>query len=730
MLDIPEDLIDDLDPGHDLSSKSTGTIQSTKEKVYPKLQPWLLEESDLQFEFNKSAYEESVSADDQFSNNQAHYITLMYKTVADLALKGVDSGIKPETKDTIGVVSVNSPDMGRNKESVHKHSFINDAFSNMAGHFDTFFQQVKDVVTDEEGAAYEDLVSVFDCLQAICFSSNERNRPEMILLWINRYDPKPENQFIDSIMYNSPLPYKHPQFWTLYLGTLLLRGMFKQVESSLKSSKFEELADLCPDLHSIIEDFTTLVSSYLSMSLKGLFAEWKYTVCDFRDNFASMKSGIADPVYVTIASNIHDLLCLISGLPKTTATFVSSWYEMFGALSLYQVRDDSDLYKDYYQLSIHEKGIDVDSPLDEIFRNILLKNFLKVILLIHDLDPATAAYLSKLFEFKGFFDSYYIDITDQVLGKANSTSRRCVSDYLLTRHAFECLEVQKLVPVAMGILLTPLISIIDEEQQRSIIKSFLPNYQCLTNDDLEWALTICAKVNLPEVVRSLLLKQGEKSLQDGYLYEAMNVLVACYDDKRDSEESALALGKIHHIVWDLLFQDVLLNSSPVPDELLTNVITDQVDTEFPVNPVIRQCLAPLAVLTEFFLSLDNEAQTSKNISRLFHLLKFRYLPLKFIPLLLSQFLPLLTNANFEFQNYIIIIDLLDSFELQRKKRSNSDEIDSLYQFAIQNVPVDVALDWRVQLQKNGQEVPPTIDDLVRNLRGKIMEKIGKVYIGA
>lgn len=729
MLDVPDDPVAYLSSDENAVIKSSEEQKRAPKRDYPKLQLWLLNDSDLEFNFDSKLYLDSVNADDEFSNAQAHYVTQIYKIVADLALKGLDTPSSIEEKEYIGVISSKSQDMGSNKSELYKIAMINDAFSKISSEFRAFVDLVKDTVSEDEAVAFEDLLSIFDCLEATCFAPSERNRPELILLWINNYDPQPENEFINSIMYNTPTPYKHSQFWTLYMGTLLLRGLFQQAESSLKSSKFEELAETCPDLHSIIEDFTTLVSTYTTMALKGQFPEWKYTVCEFRDNYKTMKVGINDPVNVTIASQIHDLLCLMSGLPKSTASFVSTWYEMYGASSLYQVRDDQDVYADYYKLAIHEKGIDIESPLDEIFRNILEKNYLQVVLLIHDLDAATAAYLSKLFELRGFFQSYYEDLTEQRLLKHKPAEKRRVSDYLLTRHAFECFEVHKLVPVAMGVLLTPIVTDLNMEQKRSMIKTFLPEYQCLTNDDLEWALTICTKINLPDVVRSLLLKRGERSLNDGYLYEALNALAACFDEKNDSEESVQAMKKIHNIVWDILFQDVLLNSAPVPDELLNNIVTDNVDSEFPINPVIRQCIAPFAVLTEFFLSISDESQMQKNISRLFHLLKFKYLPFKFKPLLLSQFLPLLTRAKFEMQHFVIMIDLLDSFELQQTQSQNYEDAETLYEFAVTSIPEENKYDWRVLVQDSGLEIPPTVDDLSRVLRQRIMERIGKVYIG-
>ena len=63
-------------------------------------------------------------------------------------------------------------------------------------------------------------------------------------------------------------------------------------------------------------------------------------------------------------------------------------------------------------------------------------------------------------------------------------------------------------------------------QQKSY-RDILPNYICNTNDDLEWALTICANLNLVSTARQLYYQAGLKSLEEGYMYEALNNFVNC-----------------------------------------------------------------------------------------------------------------------------------------------------------------------------------------------------------
>lgn len=729
MLDIPDDLSVTLTSQTESMSDSSKDSKLPRTKTFPPLQEWLALQSDLQFQFDKAAYAKSAKHTNEFAHAQAKYITLLYKVLEDLSSNNVNAlDTEDEEDEPIGVVST-SKDIGVNKDNQYKLAKINEAFSKLVEHFTAFHDTVADQVDDEDAEAYEDLSSLLDCILANCFAISERQKPELILKWINKYDPQPENEFIDAVMYNHPTPYKHPQFWTLYMRTLLARGLFDKASISLESSKYEELQEECPELHAIVQDLITLVGNYTPMVMKGQFAEWKYIVCEFRDNFKTMKVDIVDLVHVTIASQIHELLCLLSGFPKTTASFVSSWYEMYGALSLFQVRDDESVFTDYYNVSIEEKGANVSLVLETAFRDVLSQNYMRVILAIDRYDTATAAYVSKLFELRGFLSSYYIDFTQKSIQEDGPFGRRLVSDYLLIRNAFECLEEHALVPVGIGLLLTPVISNTSENlsMSREIVSEFLPHYECFTNDDMEWALTICAKLNIPGVVKKLYLKQGEKSLKEGHIYEAMNMLVHCYDETNLSEETAAAMAKVHHIAWDLMFQECLLNSSANPDELLMNIVNNNVDPEFTINPVIKQCISPYAVLAEYFHELKRPESFPKNLSRLFHLLRFKYMPKKFMPLLLAQFLPFFAMDQFRLPDLIVLIELIDLFELP-KSGDDDEDIEELYQYAIENVP-DVEEDWRVRVVKNGDSIPQSVNGLIKELRERIVAKVGRVYIG-
>lgn len=728
MLDIPDDLSITLTSQTESMSDTPKESNGESQKEYPTIQEWLHGGPDLKFQFDAGEYKKTAKHRDDFASAQTAYITQLYKIVEDLSNNNVTQIDLDKVEEPVGVVSL-SKDIGVNSDRQFKIAKINEAFLKIVDSFGQFHDNIRELLDDDDAENYENLQSLLDCIHANTFAVAERQKPELILNWINRFDPKPENDFIDAVMYDTPKPYLHPLFWTVYLGTLVTRGMFSQAVTSVNNSKFEELEESCPELFNIIADLVTVLDSYTSMALKGQFAEWKYTVCGYRDNFKLQKALITDNTHLAIASQIHSLLCVISGLPKTIGSFVDTWYEMYGALSLFQVRDVSSVYGDYYLLAVAEKGTNVSSELEQSFCDLLTQKYLRVILAIDNYDTPTAAYVSKLFELKGLLTSYYDDVAAQSLRESGTLFHRLISDYLLTRHAYECFEVHLLVPVGVGLLLNPVITPTKDflPRNRHVMSEFLPHYECFTNDDLEWALTVCAKLNLTETVKTLYLKQGEKSLKEGHIFEALNMLVNCYDDVPTSTGTSEAMKKVHYVAWELLFQDCLLNSAPVPDELIHNVINNQTDSAFEINPVIRQCLAPYAILAEYFSNLGVDKSFSKNISRLFHLLRFRYLPRKFVPLLLAQFLPFFKGNKFKLPDLIVIIELIDSFELSSKE--NHEDVEELYEYAVENIPAETPLDWRSALKAQGAPVPATVKQLLLEIREQIVAKIGQVYIG-
>lgn len=755
MLEIPDD--ESTSSETESMSAATPTDEESEAddssepqpRTYIELKDWIQTDAPIEFQFDSSAYKRSASSEDVLDYGVS-YVNSLFKAIEGLSSNNVkqddiykDDDFNNDDDEVIGVIT-DAPDIGKNSDTEYKNKKINEAYTLVIENFSEYVSNIKDSVDEGKLDQYYGLLSILDCLLANYFYPSLSTKPELLSRWINRYDHKPFPELVEAIMINTPKPYLHPEFWNNYLPQLVTRGLVNEAVEAIQGSKYEELKDNCESLYLIIQDLSTLLSNYTNSSLKGQFSQWKLSACEFRDTFTSLRGGISESRHHTIANQIYEITCIITGLPKTIARFTSSWYEVFVALSLYHIRDEEKVYSDYYKMAIEEIPLPIENDDDEddetyvlvekAFSDIMEKNFLKVLETISYFHEPTAAYVAKLLELKGLLSSYYSSLLKSPTFHEHAFGKT-VSEYLLTKHAYECLNEHSLVPVGIGLLLHNDLSYSARwsVNNRKVISKFLPYYECKTNDDLEWALTICAKINLVSTAKKLYLKYGKKSLKDGYIYEALNMFVKCYDPDSHSEESVQGMKLVHEVIWDTIFQDSLINNRPIEDELINNIVLRNVGADFEVHPVIKQCLSPYAVLVEFFQSLTSppEGNAMKNLSRLVHLIRFTHLPKKFSPLLLAQILPFFYEDRglFQLPDLIIITELIDNYESQVIKKDAQDA-GELYKFSITHLQKHrTTYDWRVILQENQVEIPEDVSLLLKSLRNEIVVKLGKVFIG-
>lgn len=738
MLEIPDDSISSETESLSDSSASGPLKDKPSKQDYIRLQDWLDSDDVIEFQFDPEQYKDSLTQND-VSKSYTKYINSLFKIIEGFTNDDITRIDLEDDEDPIGLISTSAKfgNSARKAQRMHK---IDEAFTKIVENLTQYIHDIENIGVDEETTEqFYYLLSILDCLHANYFCSDTRMKPESIAKWINRFDYKPDKELVESVMVNSPKPYSHPQFWNTYLSQLITRGLLTQAIAAIEKSQYEELEENTPELFSVIQDFSMLLKNYTSMSMKHQFPEWKLSCCEFRDLFLKFKANISDSKDLIILNQIYDLLCILTGLPKTIAIHCYKWYEIYTALSLYQVRDDDKLFKDYFNVAISEKppaliegSDDLSIISEQCFVNILEEKFLKMLVSVDTIDSATAAYVARLLELKGLLNNYYSAINSKDLQEL--INRKTISEYLLTTHAYQCLNSHYLVPVGIGLLSNNDISSSSQSfiNNRNTISEFLPHYECKTNDDLEWALTICAKLNLIHTARKLYQIYGKKSLKDGYLYESLNMFVNCYDPDSMTNESNEGMKQVHHIIWDIVFQDSLMNNRPIKDELINNIICHKVDSGFEVHPVIRQCLSPYAVLVEFFKSLEQSRSTTAmdNLSKLVHLIRFNHLPKKFYPLLLCQIIPFLIDSGMKFQlpDLIVIIELIDTFEFQATNDEYA-EGENLYKYSISNIESTTeSYDWRQILQQSGKTLPKDLKSLIKLLRNEVVAKIGKVYV--
>lgn len=729
MLEIPDDL-------SSVSSKTEGVTDDESSisgdfELFHSFNPehdlneWLdSEDAQLEYQFQESVYTKSLGDLDKFSEAYIEYVNLQYRILNDVSkiaiapIQGAE-----ELDDPMGVVISShkvKPDL-----RAGDNTLIDDAFSRFTDNIKDFISANEEVDVDR----FCCIASILDCLKANYFCTDVAFKPNLIAAWVNWYDEQPDQEIADEVVINTPKPYLHPLFWKKYLAKLLIRGLTSQAVEALNQSMVEETQETDPVFYQVVADFKVLLDNYSTLALKGEFTKWKYLCSEFRDMIPKLKGEVQEKTNADLLDQILDLLRVITGFTITIEKYCENWYEYFLCLSLYKIRDDEQIYKEYYEEAILKISPSILDPVDyssvseHCFSDILGGNFIKVLNTINRLDPTTTAYVARFLEAKGLLQPYYSPLRSLITEKT-------ISEYFLTCHAYDCLNVHTLVPVGFGLLLNHNIFRTDETRSRNelTIANVLANLEFKTNDDLEWGLTVCAKLHLKSTAKQIYLKYGKKSLQDGFVFESLNMFVKCYDpyDMKNAE----GILEIHSIVWDLIFQDSLLNNRPVNDELINNVIEHE--AEFEIHPVINQCISPYGVLYEFYKSFgDNSDYSVKHkLSRLIHLLKFQFMPKKFYPLLLAQTLPFFVNKDYQFElpDLVIMIELIDNFDISATEAEKNDG-EELYVYSIDNIEEETQpYDWREILQKQDIQIPRTLKGFVTLLRNYITLHVGESFI--
>ncbi|KAI5950485.1 NUP85 [Candida theae] len=716
------------------ASYSLSSYFSNDSESIPLFQ-WLSSDTALSFEFDHNRYRSSLHHRTALDNDYIKYIETNFKTIEDFEanLKIAD---EESFSQPIGVIT-------RHNEApqLSQSQIIDDAYDSIVDHLTLdFVEQPRIDDSNSIVSKFNYLLVILECLRATCFSKDVRRRPDIIVKWVNLFDSQPSAELVDEVMTSNSQCYAHPLFWNTLLSKCICRGLFDQSVNILEHSYYQELEGAEDDLYHTIRDLQTLLLSYTAMADKGQFSQWKSSACEFRDSLSSVNISTTDTsknaLYRIMLNQIYDVACILTGFARTIANYCENWYELYLAYSLFQIRDDETVYQEYFSQAIKERPPLVDhheyDDFDELTEFCLLQilegKFLKALEGIFDLDPATAAYASLLLEHKGYLDPYYSTDISKNGTLVGMSHRKRISEYFLLNHAYNCLNIHPLVPVGIGILSNRLLNPSPKAQERNkrTIAHFLPKYEIVDNDDQEWALTVCADLHLASTAKDIYYQAGLRALGQNNLYEALENFVNCYDPNKSSGSyHKEGLHQIQHIVWEIIFTDCLVCNKPIQDELINSIVDQKVD--FVIHSIIQQCISPYAVLKQFYDSLKSgNPNPSLSVSRLVHLLNFNFLPDKFKPLLLCQFLPLLKGeSKLRQADLFTIAELIESYEGDTSEQ-NKVEGEKLYTVSISHKEEEGQLesyDWRRSLT-----LPSKFSDMLKLLRRQTTIQIGRKFV--
>lgn len=482
----------------------------------------------------------------------------------------------------------------------------------------------------------EQSLVILYCLQAFQFigSSDDRGKFFSALLnWVNRADGEPTVEFIESVFENdNETPaYNTSIFWKL-VNQLLLRGLHEQaINTLMKSNLGAYLSKTCEVSSNAYQDLITLLREYPHDS-EDSFKEWKAAALDLQSNFVEADVSLSGE----LRDYFDDTLALLSGNQARILQSSSVWYEAISGFLLYYI-PSTDLVHEYLSLSVNKFPIDVTSPWEKSCVDIIENNIFPILPIMESLDSCTASFTAALCEAFGLLvDRYAIievnseeDSTDDIFAQKNG-----MASFLLNNFALELcsMGVKSVWPVAIGLIsLSPYNS---ASSIKSCLGELLPHYPFETNDDIEWALTVCAKWKLPGVAREIYTTLGNQMLNSGNTVEAIaNFSRAGRFDwvKKYSwlifENAAFQGKQLDDEVLNRIVDNIQDSSELIPDEVLNSVVTD----------AMKQSLAPYAVLSEFFKKWG-KGDASGALGSLVSLIDFTYLPKPYLVLLITKYL--------------------------------------------------------------------------------------------
>ncbi|KAH7604409.1 Nup85 Nucleoporin [Nakaseomyces glabratus] len=520
----------------------------------------------------------------------------------------------------------------------------------------------------------EQCLVILQCLRTFQFIDSINDRAtffDSLLKWTNRTDGEPKVEYIQSIFGqsdSSQVFFTEP-FWKL-VYQLLLRGLTEQAINTLEKSELAKyLKENCETTSTIFEDFIQLVKNY-PLESEEHFREWKSFALELQQNFEDADTKIPVP----LRKNLLDAISITAGNRDKILQHSSFWYESLTGFLLYYIPSE-ELIQEYVGLAVSKTPIDVTNPWETACLKILQNDIFPVLPILESLDNCTASFSAALCESKGLLIDRYTILeensgSDDIEIDDIFSQRNGMASFLLNNFALELcsMKMKTLWPVAIGLIsLSPYNT---PSSKKSTIAELIPHYPFETNDDIEWALSVCAKWRLPDIAKEIYTTLGNQMLDNGNTVEA----IANFSKAGQYE-------LVKHYSW-LLFENAAFQGKPMEDEVLSAIVdgdfnTSELIPDEVLNKVVtnamRQSLSPYAVLSQFFSNVENE-RWSKALQQLMSLIEFEYLPKKYTVLLIVKYIyPLFLNDDQRMIDEETLVSLLAAIE----KNWDCDDTDSV-----------------------------------------------------
>ncbi|EHN01676.1 Nup85p [Saccharomyces cerevisiae x Saccharomyces kudriavzevii VIN7] len=617
---------------------------------------------------------------------------------------------------TIGVVNSNF--------AKEHNATVNLAMEAILNELEVFINSIK----DQNGRLnrfyeLEESLTVLNCLKTMYFTLDgqdiEEDRPkfiESLLNWINRSDGEPDEEYIEQVFSVKDLKsgkkvFETQYFWKL-LNQLVLRGLLPQAIGCIERSHIlTYLNDTCAVSFDAIGDSVELLKQYPRDS-SNTFREWKNLVLKLGQAFG----GSATTISGELRDYIEDFLLVMGGNQRKILQYSRTWYESFCGFLLYYI-PSLELSAEYLQVSLESNAVDVTNDWEQSCVDIIGGKIHSILPVMESLDSCTAAFTAMICEAKGLIENVFE--TNKSFGEYGHEDNEMLEDlfsykngmasYMLNSFAFELCSLgnKELWPVAIGLVALSLTG--TRSAKKMVIAELLPHYPFVTNDDIEWMLSICVEWRLPEIAKEIYTTLGNQMLSAHNIIESI---------ANFSKAGRFELVKSYS--W-LLFEASCMQGrkldDPVLNAIVSNSATTKDDVMIPedilncvVTNAMRQTLAPYAVLSQFYEASDS-GDWDQALHLLLLLIEFPYLPKHYLVLLVAKFLyPIFLLDDKKTIDENSVAKIIDVIETEWDE--NDEKSSNLYETIIQTDKI----------------LPDSTAELLKNIRKKLNFKLCQAFM--
>lgn len=482
-----------------------------------------------------------------------------------------------------------------------------------------------------EAEPLDDAYSVALCIYAVYFNNGAMGQSgffgsqttyevrQPLLEWVNNSEQSPSVELGNEIMAQNPAV-EHRDFWK-YIYQLVCRGMFTQAVYCLQESGAMENDPSCAEVMKATID---ILKKYPEESgnVSFYFRQW-------HNSLANVQTKLLKISDAKIQKGFATLFQVLSGDEATIMSVYHSWFDAL--VTQQQFVDPSDArMKSYYDSAVANHPVDSFSIWETGASHAFKGELLLAIEVLENCDSVIAALVANLCYDAGLLTGY---------GAANPAA---LPDFHLTNFALQCLGYEDLVSIGINVLQ----HVRDVGPARQILALVLPRLSYETAGEIEWVLKTCKNNGLAEVEVQIMQTLAQKSIQNNN-----NLMGLCMFAQTGN------IAALRHHCWGL-FKNALVAKKPLEDDQsLTAYINDPASVA-DVPAEVAECIAPYAVLTEYF-NMRRTGQLVKSSQYLLSLFQFPLMPTEYLGLLIHQLIyyvcPINQQFNFTTSQYMILI---------------------------------------------------------------------------